>query len=115
MTALRTLPKATVEASLHMVGNKAEVHLHNASKSLAFQVAVSADTAAGLSITPVLWSDNYIELEPGESATLSASMPEQMKGKPVFHVSGWNVAEQTLHPAGTQPAAATKTGGKPAE
>jgi len=116
MTALRTLPQANIEASLHMVGNKAEVHLRNSSKTLAFQVAVSADTAAGLSITPVLWSDNYIELTPGESVTLTASLPEQFKGQPMFYLSGWNIATQTLHPATeAQPAAANKTGGKPAE
>ncbi len=37
-----------------------------------FQVAVSVDNAAGLSITPVMWSDNYVELTPGESVTLTA-------------------------------------------
>ena len=54
MTALRALPQANVEATLRMAGEKAEVHLHNASRTLAFQVAISADTAAGLSITPAL-------------------------------------------------------------
>jgi exo-1,4-beta-D-glucosaminidase len=103
------LPQANIDASLHMVGNKAEVHLHNPSKTLAFQVAVSADNAAGVSITPVLWSDNYVELTPGESITLSANLPVPLDGKPVFRVSGWNIATQTLHQT------AAKVSGKPAE
>ena len=97
-----------------MAGNRAEVELRNASKSLAFQVAVSVDTATGLSITPVLWSDNYVELAPGESLTLTASLPEQLKEKPIFHISGWNIATQTLHPVvDMKPPAANKAAAKP--
>ena len=114
MTALRTMPEANIQTSLQMAGNKAEVHLHNPSKTLAFQVAVSADDAAGLSITPVLWSDNYVELTPGESITLSATLPAHFQGKPVFHVSGWNIATQTLHPTVTA-TPATKASDKPSE
>ncbi len=114
MTALRALPQVNIEATLRMVGDKAEVHLHNPSKSLAFQVAVSMDNAAGLSITPVMWSDNYVELTPGESVTLTASMPAHLPSKPVFRVSGWNIATQTLHPAAAA-APTTKAGDKPAE
>jgi exo-1,4-beta-D-glucosaminidase len=47
----------------------------------------------------VLWSDNYIQLMPGESITLSASLPAHLDGKPVFRVSGWNIATQMLHQA----------------
>jgi exo-1,4-beta-D-glucosaminidase len=109
MTALRTLPEVNIQASLQMVGNKAEVRLHNPSKSLAFQVAVSVDNAAGVSITPVLWSDNYVQLMPGESITLGASLPAHLDGKPVFRVSGWNIATQTLHPAAA-PTTSAKSG-----
>ena len=112
MTALRTLPEANIQSSLQVVGNKTEVHLHNPSKALAFQIAVSADNAAGVSITPVLWSDNYVQLMPGESLTLSASMPAHLDGKPIFRISGWNIATQTLQPA---VAAAPATSAKPAE
>ena len=105
MKALRALPQVKIDATLQRVGDKAEVHLHNPSKSLAFQVAVSVDNAAGLSITPVLWSDNYVELMPGESITLSATLPAHAQGA-VFKVAGWNVPEQTLHAAATPPTVA---------
>jgi exo-1,4-beta-D-glucosaminidase len=98
LTALRTLPRAKLDSSLRFVGDRAEIRLHNPSKTLAFQVAVSVDDSAGLSITPVLWSDNYIELMPGESITLSSTLPPHLTGKPVYRLSGWNIETQTLHP-----------------
>jgi exo-1,4-beta-D-glucosaminidase len=100
LTALRNLPQAKIDSSLRIAGDKAEVHLHNSSNALAFQVALSVDDSAGLSITPVLWSDNYVELMPGESLTLTADLPPHLAEIPVFSLSGWNIATQTLHPAG---------------
>jgi exo-1,4-beta-D-glucosaminidase len=101
MTALRKLPEAKVDASVQIVGGKAMVHLHNPSNALAFQVAVTTNAdegerKTGEKISPVLWSDNYVELMPGESVTLNATLPAQMKATPEFHVTGWNIAEKTL-------------------
>jgi exo-1,4-beta-D-glucosaminidase len=106
MTALKNLPQATVDASVQIVGNKAEMHLHNTSNALAFQIAVTTNAdegerKTGEKVSPVLWSDNYVELLPGESLTLSASMPAKMTGTPVFHITGWNIAEKTLKPGST--------------
>lgn len=103
MTALKKLPQAKVDATVEIVGGKAEVHLHNPSNALAFQVAVTTNAdegerKSGEKVSPVLWSDNYVELLPGESLTLSASLPAKMSSTPEFHISGWNIAEKTLKP-----------------
>jgi exo-1,4-beta-D-glucosaminidase len=56
-------------------------------------------TATGGLIAPVFWSDNWIELTPGESSTLTALLPESATETPVVQVEGWNVAAQTITPA----------------
>jgi exo-1,4-beta-D-glucosaminidase len=71
---------------------------------LAFQVAVSAVGADGKDITPVLWSDNYIELMPGETRDLSATLPANVNtNRTSVVVSGWNIPSQSLH-LGIRPA-----------
>jgi exo-1,4-beta-D-glucosaminidase len=103
LTALKKLPQAKVNASVNIMGGKAEVRLHNASNALAFQIAVTTNAdeierRTGEKVSPVLWSDNYVELLPGESLTLSAILPAKMSGTPEFHITGWNIAEKTLKP-----------------
>jgi exo-1,4-beta-D-glucosaminidase len=49
-------------------------------------------------IAPVFWSDNWIELTPGESRTLSALLPENAAA-PIVQIEGWNVGPQTIKPA----------------
>jgi exo-1,4-beta-D-glucosaminidase len=102
MQALRSLPQARIEAEAHVIGSgkssEVQVRLHNPSKALAFQVAVTAQTANGEDIAPALWSDNYVELMPGESLSVSVNLPEHLAGKPVIAVSGWNIPALTLRP-----------------
>ncbi|MGC2636635.1 MAG: glycosyl hydrolase family 2 [Acidobacteriaceae bacterium] len=104
LQALRSLPAATVEAhvreSAAREGRAIEVTLRNPSQALAFQVAAAARTDSDGLIAPVLWSDNYIELMPGESRTLTAVLPANAPAQVTVHLSGWNIAEQTLHVAG---------------
>jgi exo-1,4-beta-D-glucosaminidase len=103
MKALRELPKTHIEAEAHLSGaagaETVQVRLHNPSKSLAFQVAVEAQSPAGENLAPVLWSDNYIELMPDESLTLTAELPAHSTQRPAIVVSGWNIPSITLHPA----------------
>jgi exo-1,4-beta-D-glucosaminidase len=72
------------------------VVLRNPSNALAFQVAAVLRTDSGDLIAPVLWSDNYIELMPGESRTLTAVLPANAPRSVGVKISGWNFAEQTL-------------------
>jgi exo-1,4-beta-D-glucosaminidase len=102
MKALRNLPQARIEATAQAVAGSqtVQVRLHNPSKTLAFQVSVSAVGPDGENIVPTLWSDNYIELMPGESVTLSAAIPPHASEKYDVVVSSWNAPSITLHPAG---------------
>ena len=110
LQALRSLPKAAVEAktSAHATpaGRAVEVELHNPSQALAFQLAVALRTSDGSLIAPVLWSDNYIELMPGESRTLTAILPKDAPSLPMVVLSGWNVPEQTMRAGFGTPASA---------
>jgi exo-1,4-beta-D-glucosaminidase len=102
LTALRTLPPAQVHAhaSIHNTpkGREISLRLENPSPALAFQIRSAVETQTGDFIAPVLWSDNWIELVPGESRTLTALLPANFAGSPVIHVDGWNFQAQTLSP-----------------
>jgi len=107
LTALRQLPKAQVEATLRLDKNgEWVVLLRNRSKVLAFQVAVDAQEGSGKDITPMPWSDNYLELSPGESRTITARPPKAAM-EPRVVISGWNIPSRTL----TAPARANATAG----
>jgi exo-1,4-beta-D-glucosaminidase len=56
-------------------------------------------TSTGGLIAPVIWSDNWIELIPGEKRTLTAQLPADAPAVPVVQLEGWNVAAQSLTPA----------------
>jgi exo-1,4-beta-D-glucosaminidase len=103
LSALATLPQAQIKADAGIEqtphGRRVTVHLDNPSSTLAFQVRVAPRTSDGGLIAPVLWSDNWIELAPGESATLTAQLPDDAPASPVIQVAGWNVAPLTLRPS----------------
>jgi exo-1,4-beta-D-glucosaminidase len=96
LTALRQLPKAQVEASLERAntGNLV-VRLKNVSRYLAFQVNVDGVDASGSSVSPLPWSDNYIELMPGEARALNAT-PAGSGTVASVVVAGWNIPSITL-------------------
>ena len=102
LTALAHLPAAQVEAHAELTttakGREIQVHLANHSSALAFQVRAAARTPSGGLIAPVFWSDNWIELPPGESTTLTAQLPEGDNSTPVVNIAGWNVAPIKLTP-----------------
>jgi exo-1,4-beta-D-glucosaminidase len=103
MTALMSLPKASVESHVKIAdspeGKKIELTLTNPSKALAFQISLAARTRSGDLIAPVLWSDNYIELMPGESRTITAILPKDAPRDTEVQLSGWNIAPETLNPS----------------
>lgn len=95
MQVLRSLPKSRLEAQVSRTAEGAEVTLHNPTKQLAFQIAVAAQDGKGNDIVPALWSDNYIELMPGESVILKAQLPTPTQQASIV-VSGWNVPRIVL-------------------
>jgi exo-1,4-beta-D-glucosaminidase len=103
LTALAALPQAGVQARAEIEttpgGREIRLHLDNSSAVLAFQLRAAVRTASGGLIAPVFWSDNWIELTPGESSTLSALLPEGAPETPIVQIEGWNVAAQTITPA----------------
>jgi exo-1,4-beta-D-glucosaminidase len=96
MQTLRTLPQVTLVAKATRTASGLEVTLRNPSKGLAFQVAVAAQDAKGSDIVPTLWSDNYVELMPGESRTLTADLSHSYAGHVSVVVSGWNFSDITV-------------------
>ena len=102
LSALANLPTASVAARAEFTttarGREIIVHLDNKSTTLAFQVKASVRTTSGGLIAPVFWSDNWIELTPGESNTLTALLPPGADAAPVVQIEGWNVAPVTLTP-----------------
>lgn len=110
LTALANLPKATVQQHVEIVntarGREVHVRLENSSGALAFQIHAAARTDSGGLIAPVLWSDNWIELTPGESTTLTGLLPENAPAAPTIQIEGWNIAPATLTAGAATPSAA---------
>ena len=98
LSALGSLPPAQVEASAEIEGRKICVRLKNSSNALAFQVRAAARTPSGGLIAPVFWSDNWIELTPGESTELTAQLPDDVAETPVIQIDGWNIAPAKITP-----------------
>jgi len=92
----KVLTRAEIENTPR--GRELRLHLENRSSGLAFQLRAAARTATGGLIAPVFWSDNWIELVPGESRTLTAIVPENAPASLVVQFEGWNVAPETVIP-----------------
>ena len=103
LTALASLPKVNVasHAEIEKTPRGREIHLRfeNASEALAFQVHAAVRTPSGGLIAPVFWSDNWIELVPGESRTLTALLPQNSEASPVVQIDGWNIEPETITPS----------------
>jgi len=102
LTALTNLPPAKVLARAEIEstprGRELRVHLDNSTAALAFQVRAAVRTQSGGLIAPVFWSDNWIELVPGESRTLTALLPQDASQTPVVQIEGWNIGSETITP-----------------
>lgn len=102
LNALTSLPSAAVSARAELEktaqGHVIKLHLSNSQAALAFQLRAAIRTAQGDLVAPVIWSDNWIELKPGETTTLTALLPDSAPESPVVKLEGWNVAEQTIMP-----------------
>ncbi len=102
LTPLTQLPPATVVAHAEIEaspqGRVIRLHVENTSGALAFQISAAVRTASSDLVAPVLWSDNWIELIPGESTTLTALLPEDAPDNLVVQMEGWNIASVTITP-----------------
>jgi exo-1,4-beta-D-glucosaminidase len=114
MTALQSLPKVDVQATAQSEMNGDEgvtrITVENPSRGLAFFVhfkVVAEGARFGFEegggggddeVLPILWSDNYVSLLPGEKREITASYAKRRlrSGKPVVKIDGWNVVPKTL-------------------
>lgn len=82
--ALTTLPKADVEQKTTVSGETARVVLTNKGKSVAPFLRLNLKGTDGEQILPVIYSDNYFTLMPGESKTVTISWkPEDARDQQV--------------------------------
>jgi len=102
LTALTSLPQSKVTARAEIEstprGRELRLHLSNSSVELAFQISAALRTSSGGLIAPVFWSDNWIELVPGESRTLTTLLPDTAPADFVIQIAGWNIAPETITP-----------------
>jgi exo-1,4-beta-D-glucosaminidase len=102
LTALANLPAAKLVAHAELEktarGREVRVELENPSAALAFQVSAAVRTQSGGLIAPVIWSDNWIELVPGEKRVLTALLPESGADSPTVQIGSWNAGSQKVTP-----------------
>jgi exo-1,4-beta-D-glucosaminidase len=96
LSALTSLPQTKVDATVSIDkterGRVLHVRLSNSPQALAFQIRAAVRTADDGLIAPVYWSDNWIELAPGETTELTAQLPEDAPETIAVQVEGWNIA-----------------------
>jgi exo-1,4-beta-D-glucosaminidase len=99
VTGLNTLAPATLtlKTQTESSGNEdtVRVTLVNTSLALAFSVHLRVlKGKGGPELIPTFWTDNFIELMPGETRDVAAKYSRQDLGSspPVIAVEGWNVA-----------------------
>jgi len=114
LTALQTLPKvdvqATAESDMNGEDGSTRITVENPSNNLAFFVHFKVIGRGGRfsfgeeggrgddEVLPILWSDNYVSLLPGEKRQITATYAKRSlrSGKPVVVVDGWNIVSKTL-------------------
>ncbi len=97
-SALETLGKTAVKMMVGIGTKKADSSVHevtitNTGKTVAFQVHLRAlKGKTGDDILPVIFSDNYLEMAPGESRVIWCKYADKDAGgaRPYFVVSAWN-------------------------
>ena len=90
--ALNTLPKPALQQSVKVTGTKAVVTLKNTGKSVAPFLRINLKGADGEQILPVIYSDNYFTLMPGEQKVVTIEWKaEDGRGQsPVIEVTPIN-------------------------
>jgi exo-1,4-beta-D-glucosaminidase len=104
LRALRSLPAASPTVSAVRIANGEEavmVELRNPSDRLAFFVQARLTDERGDDLLPVLWTDNYVSLLPGDRQLLRAALPNRraMPAEIRVEISGVNVPRTVVTPA----------------
>ncbi len=108
LSAIRKLPRVTVEASTRVVEKHSTwfltTELHNASAAPALMVRVKpVREKSGDRILPAITSDNYVALMPGERRTIRTELENaDTRGeRPAIVVEGFNVTRSVATEAAT--------------
>jgi exo-1,4-beta-D-glucosaminidase len=93
---LNQLQKVSVNAEARTTKEHEDLVTHitlrNENKTLAFFIRLNVSTCGtGSEIVPVLWSDNYVSLLPGESREISATYRAPQAEPVRVDIAGWNV------------------------
>jgi exo-1,4-beta-D-glucosaminidase len=103
VTGLNRLPIAALSLKTRTETNKGEDTVHvtlvNSGSALAFSVHLRVlKGQGGPEVIPTFWSDNFLELLPGETqhATANYSRRDLGASPPVISVEGWNVSGKEL-------------------
>ena len=92
---LLSMPEAAVSATVNVRGSYADVSLTNYGDTPAMMLRLNLKGDDGEQILPVIYSDNYLNLMPGETRDITIEWkPEDTRGaKPVIEISGNNVSK----------------------
>lgn len=102
LKALHDVPEASIDAKTGKSSAETEefitVTLTNIGNSPAMMLRLKVkDSATDDLVLPVLYSDNYFFLMPGESKTVTVRIrKEDLRGKAGLHIEGFNVKETEL-------------------
>lgn len=94
---LLQLPKTELSVNVERAADAVTITLQNRGNSVAVSVLLDLLDSSNEPIAPILWSDNYLFLTPGESVTIHAdcSLAGNTEDTTV-RVTGRNVSEQCL-------------------
>jgi len=76
------------------------IRVTNRGSSPALSVKLTLVDGKGARILPALYSDNYIDLLPGESRDVEIRFPATSSARPSLKVRGWNTESRTIRVTG---------------
>ena len=97
-TALHDMRRAQVDATASVTGTHARVTLTNNGNVPAVMLRLNLKGSDGEQILPVIYSDNYLHLMPGEERIIDIEWKiEDARGvQPIVEISGTNVSKNTV-------------------
>ena len=95
---LRTMPTATINALASINGQHATVTLTNNGNTPAVMIRLNLKGSDGEQILPVIYSDNYLHLMPGETRTIDVEWKaEDARGcQPIVEITGMNLSKTAV-------------------
>jgi exo-1,4-beta-D-glucosaminidase len=101
-SALRRMPRASVALNARRLGSGASgtlvhVDVENLTDRLAFFLQLRVADGGGADVLPVIWTDNYVSLLPGERRTVRARLLGERLDRVPLHIEarGLNVPTRT--------------------